>query len=56
MLPRRVWNREDLRTKLVVLGPPLGPNADRRNEVGLGFRGTHSIGRRRCNSFSGIGK
>jgi hypothetical protein len=30
-----VWNREDLRTKLVVLGPPLGPNADRRNEVRL---------------------
>ena len=30
---RRVWNRDDLRTKLIVLGPPLGPNADRRNEV-----------------------
>lgn len=26
-------NRDDLRTKLIVLGPPLGPNADRRNEV-----------------------
>ena len=35
-MPRRVWNREDLRTKLVVLGPPLGPNADRRNEVQAG--------------------
>jgi hypothetical protein len=33
IVARRVWNREDLRTKLVVLGPPLGPNADRRNEV-----------------------
>lgn len=31
----RVWNRGDLRTKLIVLGPPLGRPAESRDQVQL---------------------